>query len=192
MQLRTKPYTAIQLSSKLQLQNEEWEHILSASGGKLELPKCLAYIVVYDWDKGKPKLCTKSEILTQLQVCSTGTQQQTSISIRDPAESLKTIGTFQNPTGNLDQQAKALQQNENKIIVFFCHSQLLTYKVNLAYHSMYTKSPQLLVGVTMMSYDTSNNISKQTTCVVIGALHVNRSLPRSLAFTGTKLLGLGL
>jgi hypothetical protein len=48
-------YTADQLSRKLQLQNEEWEKILSASGGKLELPKCLAYIVVYDWIKGEPK-----------------------------------------------------------------------------------------------------------------------------------------
>jgi hypothetical protein len=121
-----KLYTANQLSNKLQLQNKEWEHILSASGCKLELLKCLAYIVVCDWDKGEPKQCPKSEISTHIQVCN---KQQTSISIRDPAESHKTLGTFQNPTSNLDQQAKALQQNENKIIVFFCHSKLPTYKV---------------------------------------------------------------
>jgi hypothetical protein len=48
-------YTADQLSLNLQLQNEEWERIVSASGGKLELPKCLAYIVVYNWIKGEPK-----------------------------------------------------------------------------------------------------------------------------------------
>jgi hypothetical protein len=44
----------------------------------------------------------------------------------------------------------------------------------------------------MMSYDTTNNISKRTTRAVIRAMHTNRSLPRILAFTGTKLLGLGL
>jgi hypothetical protein len=32
-------------------------------------------------------------------------------------------------------------QKEKKMIVFFRHSKL-PYKVNLAYHSMYTKSPQ--------------------------------------------------
>jgi hypothetical protein len=48
-------YTADQLIYKLHLQNEEWEFILSASGGKLELPKCLAYIVVYEWNKGEPQ-----------------------------------------------------------------------------------------------------------------------------------------
>jgi hypothetical protein len=48
-------YTANQLISKLHLQNREWECILSTSGGKLELPKCLAYIVMYGWNKGKPQ-----------------------------------------------------------------------------------------------------------------------------------------
>jgi 23S rRNA maturation mini-RNase III len=43
-----------------------------------------------------------------------------------------------------------------------------------------------------MSYDTTNNISKHTTCAVIRAMHVNQSLPRILAFTGTKLFRLGL
>jgi primosomal replication protein N len=57
---------------------------------------------------------------------------------------------------------------------------------------MYTKSLQFPLGVTMMTYDLANNISKRTTRVVIGAMHVNRSLLQILAFTGTKLLGLGL
>jgi hypothetical protein len=47
--------TLDQLTLNLHLQNEEWERILSASGGKLELPKCLAYIMVYDWIKGEPQ-----------------------------------------------------------------------------------------------------------------------------------------
>jgi hypothetical protein len=44
----------------------------------------------------------------------------------------------------------------------------------------------------MMSYDMANSISKRTTQAVIGAMNVNWSLPRVLAFAGTKLLGLGL
>jgi hypothetical protein len=112
--------------------------------------------------------------------------------IKDPAESHKTLGTFQNPTSNPDHQAKILQQKENKIITFFCHSKLPTYKVHLTYHSMYTKSLQFPLGITMMLYDMTNNISKRTTCAVIRAMHVNQSLPHILAFTGTKLLGLGL
>jgi hypothetical protein len=117
------------------------------SGGKLELPKCLAYIVVYDWNKGEPQQQPRSKLLTQLRVRDTETQQQTSITIKDLAESHKTLSTFQNPTGNPDHQAKILQQKENKIITFFRHSKLPTYKVHLAYHSMYTKSIQFPLGV---------------------------------------------
>jgi hypothetical protein len=147
---------------------------------------------VYDWNKGEPHQQLKLAMSEQLQVPNTETQQLTSISIKDLAESHKTLGTFQNPTGNSDQQAKILQQKEKKMIVFFWHSKLPTYKVNLAYHSMYTKSLQFPLGVTIMTYHVANNISKQTTWAVIGAMHVNRSLPQILACTGTKLLGLGL
>jgi hypothetical protein len=57
---------------------------------------------------------------------------------------------------------------------------------------MYTKSLQFPLVVTMMLYNTTNNISKRTTCAVIRAMHINWSLPCILAFTGTKLLRLGL
>jgi hypothetical protein len=144
--------TANQLIYKLHLQNEEWERILSASRGKLELPKCLAYIVVYDWNNSKPQQWPKLAILTKLKVQDTESQQQTTIEIKDPAESHKTLGTYQNPTGNPDQQARILQHRRS----------------------------------------VSNNISKQTTWAVIGAMHVNRSLLRILAFKGTKLHGLRL
>jgi hypothetical protein len=50
-----KPFTETQLGHWLCLQNKAWERILSVSGGKLELPKCLAYIIVYNWNKGKPQ-----------------------------------------------------------------------------------------------------------------------------------------
>jgi hypothetical protein len=61
-------YTADQLNINLQLRNEEWERIISASGGKLELPKCLAYIVVYDWIKGEPKQRPKTSLPSSLNV----------------------------------------------------------------------------------------------------------------------------
>jgi hypothetical protein len=122
----------------------------------------------------------------------TETQQQTVINIRDPKDSHKTLGTHQNPAGIATQQCNILSQKEKKMIVFFCHSKLPTYKVHLAYHLMYTKSLQFPLGVTLMTYDMANNASKRTTRAVIGAMHLNRSLLRTLAFAPPKLLRLGL
>jgi hypothetical protein len=87
-------YTADQLSLNLQLQNEEWERILSMSGGKLELPKCLAYMVVYDWIKGEPKQRPKTLLPSSLKVRDTETRQPTNIDIKNPTDSHKTLGTY--------------------------------------------------------------------------------------------------
>jgi hypothetical protein len=83
----------------------------------------------------------------------------------------------------------SIESEKNYVLQAF---QTTKYKVHLAYHSMYTKSLQFPLGVAMMSYDMANSISKRTTQAVMGAMNVNLSLPRTLAFAGTKLLGLGL
>jgi hypothetical protein len=143
-------------------------------------------------NNGEPQQQPKMALPSNLTVCDTETQQPTNITIKDPKDSHKTLGMHQNPAGNPTYQSKMLSIKEKKMILFFRHSKLPKYKVHLAYSSMYTKSLQFPLGVTMMSYDMANNISKRTTRAVIGAMHVNRSLPQTLAFTGTKLLGLGL
>jgi hypothetical protein len=133
--------------------------ILGVSGGKLELLKCLAYIVGYDWLKGEPQQQPKTALPTNLTVRDTETQQPTNITIKDPKDSHKTLGTYQNPAGDPIYQSKMLSTKEKKMNIFFRHSKLPKYKVHLAYHSMYTKSLQFPLGVTMMSYDMANNIS---------------------------------
>jgi hypothetical protein len=125
-------------------------------------------------------------ISTQLHVCNTETQQITSILIKDPAKSHKTARNLPKPNQKLRPAGQNIATAGKKMTVFFQHSKLPTYKVYLAYHSMYTKSLQFPLGVTMMTYNTANIISKRTTQAVIGAMHVNRSLPQILAFTGTK------
>jgi hypothetical protein len=77
-----EPYTDKQLGHWLTLQNKAWEPILSTSGGKLELPKCLAYIVVYNWNKGELQQQPSSSMTTQIRVQDTKTQQQTTIGIK--------------------------------------------------------------------------------------------------------------
>jgi hypothetical protein len=119
--------------------------------------------VVYDWIKGEPQQRPKTALPSDLMVRDTETQQPTNITIKDPKDSHKTLGMYQNPAGDPTYQSRMLSIKEKKMITFFRHSKLPKYKVHLAYHSMYMKSLQFPLGVTMMSYDMANNISKQTT-----------------------------
>jgi hypothetical protein len=74
----------------------------------------------------------------------------------------------------------------------FLYMSLPVYKVHLAYHAMYTKSQQFANGVTLMSYEAANKVSKRMVRAIIGAMKMNRSSPRVLAFAPKELLGLGM
>jgi Reverse transcriptase (RNA-dependent DNA polymerase) len=91
-----------ELSSRLQEQTQAWEELLSSSGGKLELPKCLAYLVVYDFVDGEPTQRPKSQITTGITINDSTTGETVQIDIKDPAESHKTLGGWlpATPTNN--------------------------------------------------------------------------------------------
>jgi hypothetical protein len=108
-------------------------------GPQYSLPKTTKH-VFYDWIKGEPKQRPKTSLPSSLNVLDTETREPTNINIKDPADSHKTLGTYQNPTRNPMYQSKMLSQKEK--ITFFRHSKLPKYKVHLAYHSMYTESLQ--------------------------------------------------
>jgi hypothetical protein len=106
-------WTEAKLCVELEKQNQEWERLLSASGGKLELPKCLAYIVVYDFVNGEPVQRSKEQMTAKLHIKDTETGESTRIKIKDPNESHKTLVTFQNPAGNPIGQIKELELKED-------------------------------------------------------------------------------
>jgi hypothetical protein len=190
--LANVPWSEHQLCSELEQQNQEWEHLLSMSGGKLELPKCLAYIVVYEFVDGEPVQRPKERMSSRLHIKDTESQATTRIEIKGPNESHKTLGTFQNPAGDPDGQIKALQVKEDRMRRAFRHMSFPLHKVHLAYGSMYTKSLHFPLGVTLMSYEAANKLSSRTVRAIIGAMRLNRSSPRVLAFAPKELLGLGM
>jgi hypothetical protein len=127
------PWKEHELCEKLRRQNQEWEQLLSASGGRLELPKCLAYIVVYDFVDGEPVQRPKEELTSQLFLRDTETQVRSRIDIKDPAESHKTLGTHQNPAGNPKGQADTMAIKEERMRKAFSFMNYPTYMIHLAY-----------------------------------------------------------
>jgi hypothetical protein len=60
------------------------------------------------------------------------------------------------------------------------------------YGLMYTKSLNFPLGVTLMSYKAASKLSGRTVRAIIGAMKLNRSSPRVLAFAPKDLHGLGM
>jgi hypothetical protein len=115
------------------------------------------------------------------------TQTSKMIELNDPTDSHKTLGTYQNPDGNPNGQMQALATKEARMRRAFLFMSLPVYNVHLTYHSMYTKSLQFALGVTLMSYEAARTVR-----AIIGTMKMNRSSPRVLAFAPKELLGLGM
>lgn len=181
------------LCTKLQIQAEAWESLLYSSGGKLELPKCLVYLMIFEFPKGEPVLKQKDSILSRIKVKCSQTNVTSTIKLLDCSESHKTLGTHQNPMGEPEGQLLAMKKNEGKMCASFqTMNNLPKYQVQIAYKSFYCASVQYPLNVTMMTERESLSISKRSTRAIIGAFGVNRQFPRSIAFAPTSFMGLGL
>ena len=76
-----------QLTHAFQTQAQTWAQLLFYSGGKLQLHKCLTYILVYQWLHGHPQLTTKSQLQSTLTITCPCTTKLEQICIFDPSTS---------------------------------------------------------------------------------------------------------
>ena len=185
--------TEQKLATDLQEQAQTWEKLLYATGGSLELSKCLAYIIVYDWNKGEPQMRSARDLTCSVKVTSGDDPTAYTISIRDPDVAHKTIGTYQCPTGNMTTQQEALQKKATVFAARFkSMSNMPKWKVMTAYKTMFLTAMEYPLSSCTFNKAQSEKIHRTATRAIIGALGVNRMFPRLLAFAPTSLMGIGL
>jgi len=84
-----------------------WEQLLHATGGKLELPKCFYYPIIWNFDdEGIPQL--EPTIPKQIHILSSETGARVRISSKSPHDSHKTLGIMENPSGNYDDEYNSI------------------------------------------------------------------------------------
>jgi hypothetical protein len=90
-----------ELASGLQKGAQTWERLLGSTGGQLELPKCLYYLMIFDSKPdGTPTLRKAADMGTDLISMTTGTSDtSTNIEHRDYSQAHRTLGLYPSPTG---------------------------------------------------------------------------------------------
>ncbi len=86
------------LANKLQHDAREWNALLAATGGKLELSKCFFYILHWTFDnEGIPHPMTKTELEAQgvsISIHETGKETATTIKHLDCTSAHRTLGLY--------------------------------------------------------------------------------------------------
>ena len=144
-----------ELSKRLTEQAQAWADILHTSGGKLNLKKCLVYLIVYEWKNGEPKQVSKADMSTEIKIRNEPNAEPEIIDLKDPTEAHRTLGTHQSPSGDMTTQAMVLRKKGRTYTAKFSTLKKMSkYKVWTAYTSMLR--PALEYPLSTTSLETTN------------------------------------
>lgn len=96
-----------EMITKLETIAQTWEHLLSISGGSLNLKKCSWYVLYWEWIDGRPRIrpLAPSDPTIQLTQGSLSTRHPI---VRTPTDqATRLLGVFMSPTGDFSQHLVA-------------------------------------------------------------------------------------
>jgi hypothetical protein len=117
---------------------QNWERILSYSGGALNLKKCSWSLLYWEWRHGRPVICARAPEDPSI-VLHTQSKIGAEIRYTTPAESNRILGVHLNPIGNFTRQIQILREKSDRMAkpdTIFSH--LFQQHANISTHHVYT------------------------------------------------------
>ena len=185
---------AIQIQ-QLQAGAQWWEELLHATGGRLELDKCLYYILQWKFDKeGKARLANLSEMqqYNNIVLRQSETQNDETITHRDCHNSHKTLGVMENPLGNNAGERERLQTKASKMAQLISAGSLTRLDASVLYRSVYLSSTGYSLPVTTLTEKELSKIQGAPVQALLSGMGYNRNMPKEVVFGSTRYGGIGI
>jgi Reverse transcriptase (RNA-dependent DNA polymerase) len=183
--------TSHELIQRLQQDAQTWNNLLFSSGGKLELNKCLYYIISFKFDAtGNPTMYTPEH--EQLHLSIQGSETNHPITLMQPHQAHKTLGCFRSLDGNETEQYKKLMHKVKDWAHKLSTRFFTRYEAWTVYHSYYM--PQLLYSMAASDFTRAqcDNLQAPVVQAILPLLGFNRNTVRTFVFGPNKFGGLGL
>ncbi len=183
------------LLEKLQEVLQEWNDLLYASGGKLELPKCFFYILQWEFDdQGTPHPKQMDHIPHQQQLSIYDTENNQTVTIQQKicTEAHKTLGVFKTIISDDKNQLQYLQNKSDTFANLVVSGHLSRRQALTAYSSIYI--PSMLYSTSVCNHTAQDLQAVQTTAIqrFLPAMGYERTFPRAVVFAPLTFGGLGL
>ena len=181
------------LIADLQHAVDQHSRILTATGGKLELPKCFFYVVQWKFnEQGIPAPADIPPAHNKIQLRDQITHSLDSIPIKSIHTPHRTLGAHISPTGNQADQINALRTKAMEMTQIlhrarFSSTETLTFLRGMAWPAL--TYPLAASAIPRHTLDT---IQAPLIQAALQSLHFNKNYPRALAFGPTDLGGLNL
>ena len=173
---------------------QNWERLLSYSGGALNLKKCSWSHIYWEWRQGRPILRARTPGDPSIHVTNHDTPGA-SIRYTPPHESNRILGVYLNPLGDFTKQLQVLREKSDGMANRIRSSRITANNMQTFLRTMY--APAMLYALPAIATDEENLASVQTSMLSIALqkLGASKTTPTAirhgpLAFGGLNLLDL--
>ena len=136
------PITVRDIVDQARHNAQQWNDLLTASGGALELSKCSCHILQWKFTpSGAPVVrMSEDEHTTVLQVWDSQTKQYQQLQVLQPYEAHKTLGHYKDPIGTQREQFRQLKRKSDDITAFLWKCPLTRLEAWTYYYACYLPS----------------------------------------------------
>jgi hypothetical protein len=181
------------IAAGLEREGQTWERLLWTTGGKLELSKCLCYILfcVFEPD-GKPRMETVTNMGDDLVSLTSGLDPiPNQIEHRDCSEAHRTLGMWPAPNGDAEKQCDESFAKSKRFSQGVVKSPMSRYQASTSYWTMYIPSVTFGIGSTLMNLEQLDNIQKPMINAILPKMGFSSKTCRHVVFGPRKYLGIG-
>ena len=181
------------IASGLEREGQSWERFLWTTGGKLELSKCLYYILYYLFEPdGTPRLESASNMGDDLVSLTSGLEPiPNNIEHRDCSKAHRTLGMWPAPTGSTNAQFEESLTKSKRFAKGVVKAPMSRFQANSAYWTMYIPSITFGFGSTFMDDEQLDSIQKPMMNAILPKMGYSSKTSRDVVFGPRQFLGIG-
>jgi len=168
-----------------------WEQLLHASGGKLELKKCFYYNVSWEFNREGEPTITRQEDTNPIQITSSENGTSVMIDEKIPTKSHKTLGVYENPSGDYRDEYQQLLHKSKKWKTRILNQILTKQELRLLYHSFYLPSLRYHLTIGTYSQQQLDKVQHSTIQIMLSRLGYNPNMPKEVVYGPTRAGGIG-
>jgi hypothetical protein len=181
------------IASGLEREGQSWERLLWTTGGKLELTKCLYYILIYKFEPdGTPRMESVTNMGDDLVALTSGQEPIPSrIDHRECSKAHRTLGMWPTPDGSTDTQFAESIAKSKRFAKGVAKAPMTRYEANTAYWTMWLPSITFGLGSTFLTADQLDRIQRPMMNAILPKMGYSSKTSRDVVFGPKKYLGIG-
>jgi hypothetical protein len=187
-----QPPTATILRDTLERDAQIWERLLWTSGGLLKLPKCLYYLMKWEFDdEGKATLAHKQD-LPDMHLTSGASPRKEKINQHNSDEAHRTLGCWLSTNFQMHTALSILKQKAHHFGRKLLCSSLDKYEAWIAYFVVFIPMMTYTFGISHHSSKHLAHMQSQPTRATLMKIGFNRNTALAVVFGAVIFGGLGM